>query len=191
MRYSAAHKAETRGTLLKLTGSLAKRNGFSASGVDALAQAAGLTSGAFYNHFASKSELFTALIAQELEHSIDMCADDKSAHPDDEWMLRQVRRYLAWKHVQSPETGCVIPSLGAEVARADRQTKKACEVAMQRVHSIWAHKLGDEEMAWAAMSQMVGTIMLSRMMATERAGKEVLHGSRKFLEKLLGDRAPK
>ena len=62
---------------------------------------------------------------------------------------------------------------------------------MQRVHRIWAHKLGDEEMAWAAMSQMVGTLVLSRMMATERAGKDVLHGSRKFLEKLLEDRAPK
>lgn len=185
MRYSAVQKAKTRENLLKVTGSLAKLDGFSASGVDALAQAAGLTSGAFYNHFPSKSALFAALVANELEHSIDMCADGKSDHPDEEWMLRQVRRYLSWRHVQSPESGCALPSLGVEIARADKQTRKVCETALARLHSIWTEKLGDEDMAWAVMSQMIGTIMLSRMMASERAGKEVLTGSRQFLEKLL------
>jgi len=170
---------------MKVSGELAKKNGFSASGVDALMQAAGLTSGAFYNHFSSKNELFSELVAHELEHSLAMIADDTSDQPVDEWIARQLRRYLTWKHVQSPESGCAIPSLGAEVARADKDTRKKYEDGMKRVHRIWADQLGDEKTAWAALSQLVGSILLARAMASEKTGKEVLDASKTFLENAL------
>ncbi|MGT2490467.1 hypothetical protein ACU4GD_07815 [Cupriavidus basilensis] len=44
-------------------------------------------------------------------------------------------RYLTMGHVRHPETGCPLPSLAAEIARADVETRTACEdglVAMQR-----------------------------------------------------------
>jgi TetR/AcrR family transcriptional regulator, transcriptional repressor for nem operon len=185
MRYSAEHKAETRKHLLKTSGALAKKNGFSASGVDALMQAAGLTSGAFYNHFESKSELFTELVVQELNHSLGMIAGDGTDQPSDEWMARQLKRYLTWKHVQSPESGCAIPSLGAEIARADKATRKKFEDALKSVHEIWAEQVQDDKMAWAAIAQLVGAILLARAMATEKTGKEVLDASKEFLEKVL------
>jgi TetR/AcrR family transcriptional regulator, transcriptional repressor for nem operon len=185
MRYSAAHKAETRKHLLEVSGALAKKNGFSASGVDALMAAAGLTSGAFYNHFGSKTELFSELVAQELQHSVTMIADDTTDEPVDEWIARQLRRYLTWKHAQNPESGCVIPSLGAEIARADKNTKKKYEDSMKHIRDIWANQLGDEKMAWAVCAQLVGAMLLARAMATEKTGKEVLDASKAFLEKAL------
>lgn len=62
MRYQPGHKEEKRKELLKATGRKVKVNGFAATGVDALAQAAGMTSGAFYSHFGSKSDWLKALI---------------------------------------------------------------------------------------------------------------------------------
>ena len=69
MRYSTEHKEGTRQRLLAKTGALVKKKGFAATGVDGLMAAAGLTSGAFYAHFRSKSELLEAIIANELKRS--------------------------------------------------------------------------------------------------------------------------
>jgi AcrR family transcriptional regulator len=185
MRYSALHKAETRQHLLKVTGALAKKNGFSASGVDALMAAAGLTSGAFYNHFSSKTELFSELVSEELKHTASMFSDATTDQPVDEWIELQLRRYLTWKHAQSAESGCVIPSLGPEIARADKATKKKYEDGLKHIRDIWADKLGDEKTAWAVCAQLVGAILLARAMASEKTGKEVLDASKAFLMKTL------
>jgi AcrR family transcriptional regulator len=181
MRYSAAHKADTRKHLLKTTGALAKKNGFSTTGVDALMAAAGLTSGAFYNHFSSKAELFTELLKHELDHSFAMFADQASGESVEEWTARQLKRYLNWKHVQSPESGCIVPSMGAEIARADKATKKIFEDAAKRTHAVWAEQLGDDKMAWAVIAQLIGSVLLARAMASEKTGKEVLDAGTEFL----------
>jgi TetR/AcrR family transcriptional regulator, transcriptional repressor for nem operon len=191
MRYSADHKAETRKHLLKTSGALAKKKGFSSTGVDALMEAAGLTSGAFYSHFGSKTELFAELVKQELEHSLTMLADDGTDEPVEEWIVRQLKRYLTWKHVQSPDNGCAVPSLAAEIARADRPAKKTFEDAMNRIHSVWAEQLKDEKAAWAVISQLVGSILIARAMASEKSAKEVLDASKAVLESMLSQHTGK
>ena len=75
MRYTADHKAQARKRLLEKAGALAKTRGFGTTGVDALVKAAGLTSGAFYAHFSSKSEMLAALVANELERSLELFRD--------------------------------------------------------------------------------------------------------------------
>ncbi|HSY28818.1 MAG TPA: TetR/AcrR family transcriptional regulator, partial [Burkholderiaceae bacterium] len=61
MRYPPGHKQEKRKELLNVSSALIKEGGYAATGIDSLMQAAGVTSGAFYSHFASKKELFGAL----------------------------------------------------------------------------------------------------------------------------------
>ena len=190
MRYSATHKADTRKHLLKTAGALAKKKGFSTTGVDALMEAAGLTSGAFYNHFSSKTELFSELLKREVEHSFSMFADEVSGETVDEWIDRQLKRYLNWKHVQSPESGCVVPSLGAEIARADKPSKKIFEDAAKRIHDVWADQVGDDKTAWAVIAQLIGTVTLARAMASEKTGKEVLNAGKEFLENVLLQKDP-
>jgi TetR/AcrR family transcriptional repressor of nem operon len=185
MRYSATHKTDTRKHLLKTAGALAKEKGFSSTGVDALMAAAGLTSGAFYNHFSSKTELFSELLKRELDHSFTMFADELSGESVDEWIARQLKRYLNWKHVQSPASGCVVPSLGAEIGRADKPAKKIFEDGAKRTQKVWAEQLGDEKMAWAVISQLVGSVLLARAMASEKTSKEVLDASKEVLTNVL------
>ncbi len=109
----AAHKA----ALIEQAGRLFRQRGIDAVGVADIAKAAGLTHGAFYGHFASKSEL----AAQSLGGSLV----DGAAH----WRARAERarregrrplnviidRYLTETNRDAPEDACALPSLGGEL----------------------------------------------------------------------------
>lgn len=56
---------ETRGELLAATMTVLLARGYEGTRVSMIAQEAGLTSGAIYNHFSSKAELLTAAIVEQ------------------------------------------------------------------------------------------------------------------------------
>src|SRR6516225_10426199 len=67
MRYSAEHKEETRRRILNAAGQLFRKEGYGGSGIDGLTRAAGVTNGAFYGHFKTKSEAFQIAVVAGLE----------------------------------------------------------------------------------------------------------------------------
>src|SRR5580704_8226833 len=62
----AARSARTRGALIEAARALFATKGFAATGRDEIAEQAGVTRGALYHHFASKTELAAAVV-EELE----------------------------------------------------------------------------------------------------------------------------
>jgi TetR/AcrR family transcriptional repressor of nem operon len=62
VRYPPDRKAETREAVLKAAACELRERGYHGVGVDRLAAAAGLTSGAFYGHFSSKEEVLGSVI---------------------------------------------------------------------------------------------------------------------------------
>lgn len=117
MRYSASHKQETRERLLQSSAVSAKKEGFSTVGVDGLMKAIGLSGGAFYSHFSSKDELFGSIVERELSQSLErLGADGEQSRMR---LERCLKHYLNMAHLESPETGCALPTLGAEISRAD------------------------------------------------------------------------
>jgi AcrR family transcriptional regulator len=65
----AARTAKTRGALLAAARVLFAEKGFAATGRDEIAERAGVTRGALYHHFASKTEVAAAVVA-ELEDEL-------------------------------------------------------------------------------------------------------------------------
>lgn len=187
MRYSATHKEETRQKLLESSGAIAKRGGFSTTGVDGLMKAIGLTGGAFYSHFPSKNDLFTAIVQRELSQSLIGHVARGDGFSRDK-LERCLDRYLSMAHLQNPDTGCAIPALGAEIARADISVREEAEHWMLQLQRAWAEILEDGELAWALLSQCVGALVVARMLAREETQAEVLDASRSFLGKALADR---
>ena len=59
-RYRPEHKEATRRRLIETAGRRFKSDGIDGSGIATLVADAGLTNGAFYNHFASKDALAIA-----------------------------------------------------------------------------------------------------------------------------------
>ena len=68
-----AKKEETRARILAGAGRTFRSQGYGGAGVDGVAKAAGVTSGAFYAHFKSKAEAFREAVVvgmQDLEGAI-------------------------------------------------------------------------------------------------------------------------
>jgi TetR/AcrR family transcriptional regulator, transcriptional repressor for nem operon len=143
----------------------------------------GLTGGAFYNHFPSKQALFEALVGEEVEKSTEMLAGNDASPVDH--VARCLRNYLSSFHALHPEDGCVLPTLGPEIARADPEVRKAVEHAIKRIQKSWSSRTGDSDAAWALIAQCVGAIVLARTVESERTRKEILAASRRFLAKAL------
>ncbi|WAG79254.1 TetR/AcrR family transcriptional regulator [Metapseudomonas furukawaii] len=187
MRYSASHKEETREKLLESSAALAKRGGFATTGVDGLMKAIGLTGGAFYSHFPSKDDLFSAIVQRELSRSLIGRITQESGFSRDR-LDRCLDHYLSMAHVRHPESGCAIPALGAEIARADEAVRERAEHWMQQLQRAWAEILGDDELAWALITQCVGALVVARMLASETTQAEVLASSRSVLDRVLDER---
>ncbi len=181
MRYSATHKQATRAKLIASSRAIAKRDGFEAAGVDGLMAAIGLSGGAFYNHFASKDELFAALVECEMAHSTVLLAGADAADPDA--IVGALRRYLTSAHASQPEAGCALPALGAEIARADVSVRSGVEQSLRKLQRAWRDRLaGDGDRAWALIAQCVGAILLARVVASGRTRGEILASNRRFAE---------
>jgi TetR/AcrR family transcriptional repressor of nem operon len=181
MRYSKDHKAITRDRLVRDSAAQAKKGGFAASGVDALARAAGLTSGAFYKHFGGKDALLSAICKTELEATTARFSSlDSRAQ-----LLRAFDAYLSLAHVRSPSSGCVLPALSAEVGRAPRATREVYERAFAELVAVFVDKFGDTTTANALVTQCVGAVTIARALATEAAQQAVLAAAREGVRRLL------
>mgnify|MGYP003551208771 CR=1 FL=1 len=183
MRYAKAHKEETRQRLLESSRAIAKKGGFKATGVDALMASIGLTGGAFYSHFPSKQALFEALVQEEMDNSSAMLAGDQDS-PDNH-VAKCLREYLSSFHAMNPDVGCVLPTLGPEIAQAGPEVRRTVEAALKRTQKSWSQRTGDVDAGWALIAQCVGALVLARAVESDRTRKEILAASRRFLEKAL------
>lgn len=186
MRYSAGHKLETREKLLNSSALSAKRSGFSTVGVDGLMKAIGLSGAAFYSHFSSKNELFTAIVERELCQSLERLGGQGAQ--DRERLERCLKQYLSMAHVEQPESGCALPTLGAEIARSDDQVREQAELWICRLQASWAQILESDSLAWAVLSQCVGALVVARMLVTPEIQRTVLKSSHEEIGRQLAAR---
>jgi TetR/AcrR family transcriptional regulator, transcriptional repressor for nem operon len=187
MRYPKNHKETVRQQLLLKAANHAKEHGFSASGVDALAGAAGLTTGSLYKHFENKNAFFSALIAAELSRTI--ARYDRVDASDTTAVHEALNKYLSMSHVQEAATGCPVPSLTAEVARASDDVRNTFEAGVVELKNAMAALTGSSAAAWAIMAQNVGAVMIARALRNDALKQEILTATREAGVKLLGQNA--
>ena len=183
MRYPKEHKDETRQRLLDSSARHIKQHGFAASGVDALAAAAGVTSGSLYKHFSGKSELFATVIAADLQRTALLFASIQ--HDDTEAARQAMTGYLSPQHLRHPERGCPLPALAAEVARADATVRAAFDVGLREVHAQLQPITGSSASAWSLIAQSVGAVMLARAALDPSLQQELLESAQAQARALL------
>jgi len=183
VRYPPEHKSRSRERLVRASASHAKQQGFSGSGVDALAGAAGVTSGALYKQFAGKEQLLSAILESELATTTARFA---AIDPrDTELLLHAIDAYLSLGHVRHPEAGCVLPTLAPEVGRASLETKVTFEHALAELNRVLSERVGDASRASALVSLAAGAVMIARALSSEAARREVLGAARAAARSLL------
>ncbi|MBN8952186.1 MULTISPECIES: TetR/AcrR family transcriptional regulator [unclassified Rhizobium] len=132
MRYSAEHKEETRTRVVTAAGQVFRKEGYGGAGIDALTKAAGVTNGAFYGHFKSKSEAFRTAVVEGLEELRQAILTLRQNQPKD-WLKALASFYLGYKRTCDLGDSCTLPSLSPDVMRADEETRRAYTVELKKL----------------------------------------------------------
>lgn len=178
MRKASDHKAETRQRILDAASVLFRQHGIDGVGVDTVMRAAGLTHGGFYGHFPSKEALVAEVAAASLARAASrwerIAAEDRSGA-----LEAIVGSYLDPAHVAQLERGCVLTTIGPEVARRPEQ-RPAISASVRRMAAVLQQTLpqADGAAALAALSTMVGAVVLARLADDPDAGAAVLKAAK-------------
>ncbi|WP_406813515.1 TetR/AcrR family transcriptional regulator [Mycobacterium sp. M23085] len=188
MRYPADQKAKARAALLRAGTRSMKVAGFNGIGVDGLAAAADVTSGAFYSNFASKEAMLEAIIDAAVGEPFLSDTESGSKAERRSKLKSFVAEYLSAYHVENPGDGCVMPTLSADVARAGASTRDAYEHKITALARRVAEVLDGadrERRAWSVVALMVGAVSISRAMSDPAAQAEVLDAASETADRLL------
>jgi len=179
MKVSKATAAAHRATLLEQAGRLFRRHGIEAVGVADVTRAAGLTHGAFYGHFASKTALAAEATAASLRGGAERWrrrASRARANGTDP-LTAIIDAYLSPAHRDAPEDGCALASLGPEVSRADPPLSESLQGGVADLLAVLEAEIGAlasppapaecRRMALAMLSAMTGGVVLSRALASD------------------------
>src|SRR4051812_36586604 len=124
MRYTEEHKQETKRRILTAAGRGFRKEGFGLIGVDGLARAAGVTSGAFYGHFRSKVDAFRTSLIGGLD-DFRRAIEELQTSVGKGWVESLADFYFTERVTCDLADGCALPSLTADIARGDAKTKAA------------------------------------------------------------------
>ena len=177
MRYGSDQKETTRRRIIEKAGERFKKDGIVASGISTLMADAGLTNGAFYAHFASKDELVTTTVTEQLLEEKERFVTD----PDDDGAFeRIVREYLSPGHRDDPAHGCPSAALLEEIGRCSAATREAyTEGVLASLDGLTVHlEAGSQEDAQARamgiFSVMVGTLQAARAVTNAALSDAIL-----------------
>ena len=167
MRYKPGQKEETRRRMLKAASRGFRSRGYAGIGVDGLAKAAGVTSGAFYAHFGSKDSAFEAALIFGLDEVIEAIPRFQSEH-DKNWVAAFADYYLDKPHRDDLACGCAMAALTPEVVRGGPKMRALYEEKMRRIAELMARGLsgGSKEgrlaRAWSCLGALIGGLSVAR-----------------------------
>lgn len=188
MRYEPGHKDQARARILDAIGRGFRAHGV-AIGVDGLAKEASVTSGALYGHFKSKSGAFRAVVEAgliRLRRKIEMFRETEP----ERWTDAFADFYLGRKHRDDLPGGCALPSLSADVGRADEETRRTYQAEMfNTVDTLVAgmSEGGDavkRDRAWAMLAMLAGGVVIARGVSDKAAAAEIASAVRRAIDRL-------
>jgi TetR/AcrR family transcriptional regulator, transcriptional repressor for nem operon len=153
---------------------------------------AGLTNGAFYNHFTSKEDLVANVLADQLRaqrHSFDAQSSDRAG------LEAFIRSYLSPEHRDQCAEGCPSAALLDEIARRPAATRQVFTEELMAVIDDIASRLDPTDVeaartdALTLFGLMIGTLQLARALTDRHLSDQLLAQGVETALKLLNDRA--
>jgi TetR/AcrR family transcriptional repressor of nem operon len=191
MPWNKDHKQATRARIVEAASSAIRTRGAGGIGVAEIMEAAGLTHGGFYAHFASKDDLVSQAIALASEQSGARLGDAADSAPPGKKLQAVTDAYLGTHHFRNPERGCVIAALGSELARGDGPAHKTFRDSVRR-RLAWLEELAigrtrvqRRRQAAGTLAAMVGALIVARAMGDSDEGEKYLADVRRFLRDCL------
>ena len=191
MKSSSDKGTASRKKMVHAAGAAFREHGLGGVGVDGLARAADLTSGAFYFHFKSKLDAFVAGLEDGLE-DLNAGIQQFQEHEGSSWAAAFAAFYLGFKRTCDLRTACALPVLSSEAERAGAVARQAYEVKMKTVFDSLAQGLNgtprasSRERALALMALLAGGAMISRTVIDPGLSEEIGAAVQKFAEEIAG-----
>ncbi len=181
MRYSQDHKAQTHQRIIREAAARFRRDGISATGLQPLMKALGLTHGGFYSHFSSKDEL--------VEKALQAAGEQLDAHcamlfarerPLDAF----IESYLSEWHQTSPQEGCPLPTMSSELGLRGQPSPTTDVVLNARLEQVQGALEGDNaaNQSIVIMSTLIGALLLSRSVENPELAQRILDVTREHLK---------
>ena len=171
-------KQQTKQRILDAASQSFRTHGYAGIGVDGIAKAAEVTSGAFYSHFGSKDGAFSAALDAGLDEVI-AAVPDFQQNDGDKWVESFADYYLGKAHRDDLAKGCAMTTLSPEVVRAIPEFRALYEKKMKKIVDIIAIGLeGDsieerQARAWAMLGILIGGLTLSRAVKNKKVANEI------------------
>jgi TetR/AcrR family transcriptional repressor of nem operon len=181
MRYDRDRKQESQKRVLESASHLFREHGFDGVGVQGLMAGAGLTHGAFYNHFASKSELAAqAMLDVGRERLRRLQAQIDSGRG----LVGHIDSYLSLNHRDHQGSGCPTAALAADIARQSDAVRDAYSQSLGNFIDLLATQWPDLD-ATAARARAIslhallaGALQMARATSDERFSDAILVSAR-------------
>jgi TetR/AcrR family transcriptional regulator, transcriptional repressor for nem operon len=182
MKISKAQVEANRARIVETATDLFRARGYDGVGVADLMAAAGLTHGGFYRHFEAKTDLMAEAACKGFEQLAAKAGGIGAAD--------FVADYLSRRHRDAPGDGCAMAALAGDTARQPDAVKEEFAAGIERLLEALAAADGAEgsdapaarARRIAAMSQMVGAMVLSRACPDDAGlADEILEVSRQAL----------
>lgn len=178
MPWNEAHKPRTRVRILQAAAGLFIQHGFKGVGIDAIMQHAGLTRGAFYAHFDSKSDLYSQAIrfaAQQGKARLERAREGRTS---------PIESYLSEAHLYQKEIACPLACLVSDVAQQDEQVRTTYTRLFEGFVAYQASATDTEcpsrRRALQRAATMIGGMAIARTLTDERLARELLDACREL-----------
>ncbi|HVI54034.1 MAG TPA: TetR/AcrR family transcriptional regulator [Luteibacter sp.] len=189
MRYDKEHKNQTRQRIVETAAFRFREHGIEGEGVKSLMAAAGLTQGAFYNHFASKEDLTREAVTAALKERV---ARLRYWIDTGQGLGGLIRSYFSVRHRDNPGLGCPSSAMAAEVARHSTPVREAFTAGVNEFIELaatqWSRLAPAEarSRAIALYGLMAGTMQVARATHDPAMSEEVLAAGRRAALDLAG-----
>ena len=177
MRYEKGHKDTTHDRILEVAARQFRQEGIAGSGVAGIMSEAGLTNGAFYAHFSSKSEM----VEKSLERATNEQWQEFEKEIASGRLLDLIRAYLSEPHRDHPGSGCPSAALLPEISRQEPATRHVYTESVKRLLNAVEKQLPDmskglkaREVAIANLGLLIGILQLARAVDDPALSKDIL-----------------
>ncbi|HEU4408825.1 MAG TPA: TetR/AcrR family transcriptional regulator [Polyangiaceae bacterium] len=180
MRYPEGHREAVRASIVESAARALRREGLDGVSIPALMKEAGLTHGGFYGYFKNRDQLVAEAITWAAQQTAARVLSEGAGD-----LRAMLAEYLSEGHAKHPEVGCVLAALGTEGPKQSPPVRRAfAQVARGFVRLIdrqLRRKKATPEPSDEALrlsSQMVGAVVLARLVDDEALAKRLLAAAR-------------
>jgi TetR/AcrR family transcriptional repressor of nem operon len=183
MRRTREQTAESKAKILTTAARLLRERGVDGVSIADVMEAAGMTHGGFYRHFASKNDMVAAATRYAFD-DIAQRYDDKQREAGSQNALRDyVDVYLSQEHIDNPGFGCPMAAFGSDAGRLSGVIGPEFESGAVRLIERVAASLppnpdGDDETdsaeAIRRLTMLVGTVIVARAIGDRPLREQVV-----------------